>query len=158
MARPSKFKPEYVKQAEALSRLGLTDIEMAEVFGVSVRTLHRWKVESEEFCHSLKAGKDHADERVARALFMRATGYEYVEQQAIKTKVGQHEEKVEVVEVERHAPADTTAAIFWLKNRRPEQWRDKTQHEHTISDERSRDDDELWNIARSGGTGVAGTA
>jgi hypothetical protein len=122
--RPSSFKEEYVQQAERLAALGLTDIEMAEVFGVSVRTLHRWKVDSEEFCHALKAGKDHSDERIARSLYQRASGYEYTEQQAIKVKDGQHQEHVELVTVERHMPPDTTAGIFWLKNRRPLEWRD----------------------------------
>ena len=124
MARPSKFKPDYVKQAQRLCDLGLTDIEIAQVFDVSVRTLHRWKAESEEFCHSLKAGKANADARVERSLYMRAAGYEYVEQQAHKVKVDQYEERVEVVDVERHMPPDTTAAIFWLKNRKPGEWRD----------------------------------
>jgi hypothetical protein len=131
--RPSSFQSDFIAQAEKLSALGFTDIEMAEFFDVSVRTLHRWKAESDEFCHALKAGKDIADERVARALYQKATGYEVVEQQAIKVKVGQYEEKVEVVDVERHVPADTTAGIFWLKNRRSQEWRDKVQQEITVT-------------------------
>lgn len=127
--RPSKFEERFIKQAEAMSALGLTDAEMAEVFDVSVRTLHRWKLESDPFCHALRAGKDVADERVARALYQNATGYDYRETQAVKVKVGQHEEKVELVEVERHKPAETTAGIFWLKNRRKDEWRDKVDHE-----------------------------
>ena len=117
-----------------MSALGLTDAEMAEVFDVSVRTLHRWKLDSEEFCHALKAGKEIADERVARALYQNATGYEYRETQAIKVKTGQYEEKVELVEVEKHKPAETTAGIFWLKNRRRDEWRDKIDHELTGAD------------------------
>jgi hypothetical protein len=131
--RPTSFKPEYVQQAEKLSALGLTDAEMADVFGVAVRTLHRWKTDSEEFCHALKSGKSHADERVVRSLYQKATGYDYIEQQAIKIKVAQYEERVEVVDVERHAPAETTAAIFWLKNRKPSEWRDKTEVENTVN-------------------------
>lgn len=129
--RPSKFDEMFIKQAEAMSALGLTDAEMAEVFDVSVRTLHRWKLESEGFCHALRAGKDVADERVARALYQNATGYDYRETQAVKVKTGQYEEKVELVEVEKHKPAETTAGIFWLKNRRKDEWRDKIDHEMT---------------------------
>ncbi len=131
VGRPSLFKPEFVDLAEKLSRLGLTDIEMADIFEVSVRTLHRWKVESEEFCHSLKIGKEHADARIERSLYQRAAGYGFVEQQAIKVKVSQYEETVEVVDLERHMPPDTTAGIFWLKNRRSADWRDKQEVEHT---------------------------
>lgn len=127
--RPSKFDPAFVEQAEKLSALGLTDMEIADFFGVSVRTMHRWKAESEEFCHALKAGKSHSDARTERSLFQKANGYEYVEQQAIKVKTGPHEEKIEIVEVERHAPPDTTAAIFWLKNRKPQEWRDRRETE-----------------------------
>lgn len=126
--RPASFREEYVAQVTKLAELGLTDVEMAEVFGVSVRTLHRWKVDSEEFCHALKAGKDHADERVVRSLYQRASGYEYTEQQAIKVKVGQYEEKVELVTVEKHMPPDTTAGIYWTKNRRRGEWQDKIAH------------------------------
>lgn len=134
MARPSKYKPEFAAQAAKLCALGLTDVEIAEFFDVSVRTLHRWKAEDDQFCHSLKAGKAVADDRVERALFERATGFSWIEQQAIKIKVGPHEEKIEVVDVERQAPPDTTAGIFWLKNRRPEQWREMKAVELTGAD------------------------
>jgi hypothetical protein len=63
-----------------------------------------------------------------------ATGYNFVEEQAHRIKVEQFKDEVEVVKVERHQPADTTAAIFWLKNRRKDQWRDKMDHEHTGKD------------------------
>lgn len=129
MGRPSKYKPEFAEQAAKLCALGLTDVEVSEFFGVSVRTLHRWKAEDEAFCHALKAAKSQADDRVERSLFERATGYAFVEQQAIKIKVGPHEEKVEIVDVEKQVPPDTTACIFWLKNRKPQEWRDKIETE-----------------------------
>ncbi|MBB3217626.1 hypothetical protein FHW72_002708 [Ochrobactrum sp. RC6B] len=83
------------------------------------------------FCHSIKSGKEAADERVERSLYQKATGYDYTEETAIKVKVEQYKEEVEVVQVGKHAPADTTAAIFWLKNRRKDDWRDK--QDHTVS-------------------------
>lgn len=129
--RPTDYQPEYAAQAEKLCLLGATDSEIADFFGISVRTIHRWKIEHEEFCHSIKSGKEKADERVERSLYQKATGYDYTEEQAIKIKVEQHKEEVEVVQVTKHAPADTTAAIFWLKNRRKDSWRDK--QDHTIS-------------------------
>jgi len=129
--RPSQYKPEYAAIAEKMCELGATDSEIAEAFGVSTRTIHSWKLEFEEFSSSLKAGKTLADERVVRSLYQKATGYDYVEEQAIKVKKAQYEEEVEVVEVRRHQPADTTAGVFWLKNRRKEDWRDKQEVEHS---------------------------
>lgn len=126
--RPSKYKPEYDEQAGRLCTLGATDAEIADFFGVSVRTLYRWKVESETFCQALNIGKEHADARVKRSLYMRATGYSFTEQQAFKVRRGPNEEAVEVVDVDRHLPPDTTAAIFWLKNRDPKNWRDRVEH------------------------------
>lgn len=122
MARPTKFKPEFVAQAEKLCRLGATDIEVADFLEVDVRTLYRWKGEHEEFCQALKAGKDVSDERVERSLFSRATGYEHDEVDIRVVGGG-------IVEtpIRKFYPPDTTAAIFWLKNRKPDQWRDKTE-------------------------------
>lgn len=119
------YQDEFAEQARKLCELGATDAELADFLGVSVRTIHRWKHTHEDFCHSIKAGKEFADERVERSLYQKATGYDFTEEQAIKIKTAQFEEEVEVVEVSRHAPADTTAAIFWLKNRRSGTWRDK---------------------------------
>ncbi|EOC1277683.1 helix-turn-helix domain-containing protein [Cronobacter turicensis] len=129
--KPSQYKPEYAAQAEKLCLLGATDDEMADFFGVHRSTIYRWKLEHEEFCNSIKTAKDVADARVERSLYQKATGYNFKEQQAFKIKVDQHEEEIEVVEVEKHAPADTTAAIFWLKNRQKEKWRDKHELEQS---------------------------
>ena len=130
MARPSKYKPEYVEQAAKLCALGATDIEIADFFGVDARTLYRWKGEYPEFCQSLKISKEIADERVERSLFARANGYEHDEVD-IRVIAG------EVVQtpIRKFYPPDTTACIFWLKNRRPDLWRDKIeqQTEHSGS-------------------------
>lgn len=117
--RPTDYKPEYAKQAEKLCRLAATDIEIADFFGVDVRTIYRWKEAHEEFCQSLKTGKEIADERVERSLFARATGYEHdeVDIRVINGEVVQ-------TPIRKYYPPDTTAGIFWLKNRRKDQWRE----------------------------------
>lgn len=122
MARPSKYKPEFAAQAAKLCALGATDVEIADFFEVDVRTIHRWKGEFEEFCHSLRSGKEVSDERVERSLFARANGYEHDEVD-IRVVSG------EIVQtpIRKYYPPDTTAAIFWLKNRRPDLWRDKVE-------------------------------
>lgn len=129
MARPSKFKPEYVAQAEKLCKLGATDLEIADFFEVDVRTIYRWKGEFPEFCQSLKAGKDEADDRVERSLFARANGYEHDEVD-IRVVAG----GIVQTPIRKYYPPDTTAAIFWLKNRRPELWRETKAVELTGKD------------------------
>lgn len=118
--RPTKFKPEFVAQAAKLAALGATDREAAEFFEVDERTLHRWKHENEAFCQSLKVGKEIADARVEQSLYRKALGYSH---DAVKIAVNAVGEVTQVPYVENYAP-DTTAAIFWLKNRDPARWRD----------------------------------
>lgn len=118
--RPTKFRPEFVEQARKLAELGATDREAAEFFDVNEATLHRWKHEFPEFCESLKVGKEAADNRVEQSLYRRALGYSH---DATKIAVNAQGEVTQVPFTEHHAP-DTTAAIFWLKNRRPDRWRD----------------------------------
>lgn len=93
--RPSAFKSEFVEQAERLCLLGATDDELARVFGVSGTTMDNWKSAHLDFLGALKRGRAEADCAVARALYLKAVG------------------------------GDVTACIFWLKNRRPQSWRDR---------------------------------
>ncbi len=126
MGRPTKFKAEYIEQAEKLCRLGATDKEVSDFFDVSESTLNKWKLDHPEFSESLKRGKTIADAEVADKLFKRATGYSH---DAIK--IMQYEgQPIEVPYTENYPP-DTTACIFWLKNRRPDIWRDKMTQEHS---------------------------
>lgn len=128
MARPTKYKPEYVKQVEKLCRLGATDVEVADFLEVDTATIYRWKIEHPAFCEAGKLGKETADNRVEKSLFARAVGYEHddvdirvIDKDVVQTPIRK-----------RYAP-DTTAAIFWLKNRRPGDWRDKQELEHNGS-------------------------
>ena len=124
--RPTDYRPEFDKQAAKLSELGATDQEIANFFEVDVRTIYRWKHDHPGFCQSLNVGKEVADERVKRSLFQRAIGYE---QQEVKIFMpAGAEEPVYAPFIAKVAP-DTTAAIFWLKNRDPKNWRDKQEIE-----------------------------
>lgn len=120
--RPSRYKPEYVEQAQKLCKLGMIDKELAEFFGVSEQTLNTWKKAHPEFLESLKGGKALADAEVAAKLFRRATGYEHPEDD-IRAINGE----IVITPTIKHYPPDTTAAIFWLKNRQPKRWRDKPE-------------------------------
>jgi hypothetical protein len=126
--RPTKYKAEFVKQAEKLCTLGLTDAELATFFEVSEVTLNAWKTKHPEFLKSLKVGKEEADTRVERSLYHRAIGYSHPED-----KIFNDSGEPMIVPTTKHYPPDTTAAIFWLKNRKTAEWRDKQDHEHSGS-------------------------
>lgn len=116
--RPSKYKSDYDKQAAKLCKLGATDKDLAEFFEVSESTLNLWKINHESFSESLKLGKDSADNRVERSLYHRACGYSHPEDD-IRVVSGE----IVVTPTTKHYPPDTTACIFWLKNRKPDDWR-----------------------------------
>lgn len=129
IGRPPGYKPEFAQQAIMLCKLGATDEELALFFKVSVRTIYRWKVQHAEFCQAIKAAATEADDRVERSLYHRAVGYTYD-----ATKIMLYKGEVIREDYKEHVPPDTTAAIFWLKNRKPELWREKLAHEHTGKD------------------------
>ncbi|CAH1205681.1 hypothetical protein PAECIP111893_02392 [Paenibacillus plantiphilus] len=125
--RPSKYKDEYAEQAYKLCLLGATDKDMADFFEVDEATINRWKDAHNEFRESLKKGKMMADATVAQKLYHRAIGYEHQEIVTASFQ-GQITDTMEVI---KHYAPDPTAAIFWLKNRQPKQWRDKQDIEHS---------------------------
>lgn len=118
--RPSSYRPEFAEQAKKLCTLGATDIELADFFKVTRDSIWRWSQTFPEFSDALKAGKEAADERVERSLYAKAIGYTHD-----AVKILQHDGAPVIVPYREHVAPDTTAAIFWLKNRRPKQWRDK---------------------------------
>ena len=118
--RPSGYTPDMLPQIEKLCRLGATDLEIADFYDVDVRTIHRWKLEHEDFCHALKVGKETSDARVERSLYQRATGYSYD-----TVKIFNADGQPLIVPYREHVPPSDTAMIFWLKNRKPAEWRDR---------------------------------
>jgi hypothetical protein len=115
--RPTEYKPEYCQQVARLSKLGLTDSEMSEFFGVSESTFHLWKKEHKEFSESIKIGKRLIDKQVEQKLLQRAMGYEHCEQRLDKDG--------EAIEVTKHYPPDVKAQQYWLNNRKPKEWRNR---------------------------------
>lgn len=120
--RPTRYCKAIVEQARKLCALGATDEDLADFFGVNESTINRWKKKYPEFLDALSEGKGDADTQVEQSLFSRAMGYSHPE-----VKLFLHEGKVIEHIVEKHYPPDTTACIFWLKNRQPQKWRDRKE-------------------------------
>lgn len=123
--RPTKFNDTMIVQVEKLARLGATDEEIADFLGICIQTLHTWVKEHPEFMEARKRGKDYIDAQVEQSLFRRAMGYTH---ESVKIFNASGEPLI-VPYTEKFAP-DTTACIFWLKNRQPAEWRDKIEHDH----------------------------
>lgn len=134
--RPSKLTPAAREKSVELAAQGKTNEQIADILGVHRRTIENWSTRDQEFLWALKEAKSHADDAVEASLFMRAVGYKHAALKFFKgekrtTDPVTDETKVEDVVIEhpytKHYPPDTTAAIFWLKNRRPDQWREKDE-------------------------------
>jgi hypothetical protein len=123
IGRPTAFRTEYVEQAFKLCLLGATDAEMGAFFDVSEQTVNAWKKAQPAFLESIKRGKSKADTAVAGSLYHRALGYDH---EAVKIFCDKDGNITEAPYTERYPP-DTTAAIFWLKNRQPANWRDRKE-------------------------------
>lgn len=119
--------PEGLLKIEGWARDGLTDEQIAKNIGISRSTLNVWKDRYSDISDALKKGKDVIDRQVENALLKRALGYEYEE---VKEKF---EDGVitERTVTKKEVVPDTTAQIFWLKNRKPDKWRDKPGYEDT---------------------------
>lgn len=120
--QPTAYLPDYARQATQLCEFGATDEELAEFFRVNVRTIYRWQTTHTEFCQALKVGKSAADDRVERALYHKATGYKH---DAVKIFLDRDSGAPVYADYVEHVPPDTTACIFWLKNRRRREWQEK---------------------------------
>lgn len=124
--RPTDYEPEYAVQAEKLCLLGATDSELADFFEVATRTIYRWQVQFPEFSQALKDGKQQANDRVRRSLYHKAIGYSH---ESVKIFMPSGAVEPVYAPYTEHTAPDTTAAIFWLKNREPGLWRDRVQQE-----------------------------
>lgn len=131
----AKSKWEQVKDklvlVEGWARDGLTDEQIAKNLGIGKNTFYQYKKEHQDFSDSLKKGKEVVDFEVENALLKRAKGYTTVLKKEKVTKFGD----VVEVEEEMHVPPDVLAQIFWLKNRKPKQWKDKIDIEDEANKE-----------------------
>ncbi|MGQ0452704.1 hypothetical protein ACT4UM_07090 [Bacillus sp. SS-TM] len=99
--------------------------------GVTRVTLHNWRKKHPIIDQYVRRGKEVIDREVENALLKRATGYTYEEVTVEREKNGDDFESVETKRVKRQVPPDSTAIIFWLKNRKPDAWRDRREIDHS---------------------------
>lgn len=135
----AKGKYEYWLSADGLlllrawARDGLTDDQIADNIGIARSTLSEWKNRFPDISDALKKGKEVVDIQVENALLQKALGITKTVKKPIKVKEviydngkrARETESIEYADEEIYIPPDTTALIFWLKNRKPDVWRDK---------------------------------
>ena len=139
------LEPESLILLEGWARDGLTDEQIAHNMGITVKTLWVWKNKYGKLCNALKKGKEVVDTIVENALLKRALGYRYDEVTI--------EDGIETKRVTKEVQPDTTAQIFWLKNRRPDKWRDKQNVEvsGSLKTETSKLDDLIKQMSDNDG-------
>ncbi len=122
--QPTRYERAFCPRARRLALLGLTDTEIADLFGISPDTLYEWRRRHLEFSDSLDAGKIEADPRVAEGLYNRARG---MSMPAVKIFQGTPEAGPVIVPHQEHLPPDVGAAKLWLSRRQPEKWRERQE-------------------------------
>ena len=126
--RKSLFREEYILIAKAAARFGAIEEEIADELNIGITTLERWKEKYPEFRGALNVGKQAADDRVERSLYQRANGYSHPAVKVFMTRDGKTIEHHYI----EHYPPDPTSMIFFLKNRRPDRWRDVQNIDHAV--------------------------
>jgi hypothetical protein len=142
--RKPQYKPDYCAFAYKFCLLGATNEDLAGLFKVAHSTVVNWLARYPDFRTAVQEGRDVADADVAHSLLQKAKGFTHPDVKVLAI-AGEAQE----VEYNRYFPPDTQAAIFWLRNRRRKQWRERIEHEHTVSDERLRELEEAGERARN---------
>lgn len=127
VGRPSIYRPEYAEQVYRLCLLGLSNVKLAEHFDINQDTFYQWRIKYPEFSEGIENGREKADAEIAKSLFHRAKGYSHPE---VDIKVIQN--RIVKTPTIKHYPPDTSAASLWLRNRKPDAWRDKTEVESKV--------------------------
>ena len=129
------LEPESLVLLEGWARDGLSDEQIAENIGIVTSTLYEWKKKHSDISEALKKGKEVADYEVENAMHKSAVGY-FVEE--TKTYINEVEgvKTRRVEKMKKWIPPNTAAQIFWLKNRRPDKWREKPENEELLLNQR----------------------
>lgn len=125
------LEPDKLLLVEAWARDGLSNEQIAKNIGISTATVYEWQNKYPEFAEAIKRSKEVADIEVENALFKRAIGYSYTEvtKELVLDKETGERNLVVTKTVKKDVPPDVGAQCFWLKNRKPEMWRDRRELE-----------------------------
>jgi hypothetical protein len=115
-----KYRPEFAQIAKVMCAKGACNEDLAEAFGVNIETIKSWLTEHEDFA---EACRESADDRVERALYERAIGYESTERKLVRLG-----KEIVMVNCPKHVPADVKAAVFLLSKRRPSRYGPKSSN------------------------------
>ena len=130
--RPTKYHDGIPDLAFKFSLLGAKDEELCEYLDISLDTYHKWKEKHKKFSEAIKDGKGLCDANVALSLYRKACGYEREEEELKIVSIGNGQSEVQRHKILKWYPPDTTAASFWLRNRRSAVFKDR--HEITGAD------------------------
>lgn len=145
-------------QIEGWARDGLTDDQIAHNMGIAYSTLRDWRDKFPALSAALKRGKAPVDIQVENALLKKALGFTVSIKKPIKLKTKRQlkdkgtieEEHIEYADEEVYIPPDTLAQIYWLKNRRPDKWRDKPTPDMGAGDDPLMEMIKRWDDASAG--------
>ena len=130
--RPTKYNSEFHPAlVKALGEQGKTVTEICADMKISTSTFVLWQQNHPEFSIAIKDAREKADEIVEQSLYRMAKGYEHEVEKPMVVGDGLGESHVEIVKYTERLAPNTTAMIFWLKNRKPKDWRDKQEMEHS---------------------------
>lgn len=135
--RKKKYNETFPKKALELAERGLNDKEISEQLGISQTVFYEYRNKYPEFSEALKKGKQPIDNLVENALLKRALGYE-IEEKTTEVKIGDDGKPIpaSIKTTKKHISGDVTAQIFWLKNRKPNEWRDRQEIDAKITDKK----------------------
>jgi len=130
--RPSSYPSIDLDMVTKLSKLGMTNEQMAGYFDICIKTWYNYQRENPEFLQAIQKGKADADELVEQSLFQQAIGFTHPEDKIFyDNQIG----KVVVVPTVKRYRGDTAAAFIWLKNRRPDRWKDRAEPNNAGAEE-----------------------
>jgi len=119
--RPSKFELEMIPKIRKASKAGMTELEIADLLDVEYNTFISWQVKHPKILQALELGRKQATKRVVRALFHRSVGYSHDQERVFNDKG-----TIIKATQREHIPPDVNAIKFWLTNKAPAEWQDRT--------------------------------
>jgi hypothetical protein len=122
--------PNKIEAVRGWTMQGSTDKDIMAMLEISHDTFYKWKKERSEFADALKKGKDIANGELLNAAFRQAKGYYQTVTEPMKVRLDDGSEVIEMVTYDKFIPANNTMAIFMMKNRMPEHYKDKHEHKH----------------------------